>query len=103
MATQSQYESRRSNRKPLKKIAHLFTLSENEIYGAGGYTLDLSAHGSRVHTILDLVPGQIVEFHPDGSENAMMCRVAWSGNKDRSRPDEVGLEFLGSFPTRRDS
>ena len=103
MASQTRYNSRRSNRQPLKKVAHLFTLSENEIYGAGAYTLDLSAHGSRVHTILDLVPGQIVEFHPEDAANAMMCRVAWAGNKTLNRPGEVGLEFLGSFPTRWES
>ena len=103
MATEPQFNARRSNRQAYKKIAHLFTLAENEIYGAGAYTLDLSAHGSRVHTILDLVPGQIVEFHPEGSETAMMCRVVWSGGKSRHRADQVGLEFLGSFPTRRES
>ena len=103
MSSQTRFNSRRSNRQPLKKVAHLFTLSENEICGAGAYTLDLSAHGSRVHTILELVPGQIVEFHPEDAENAMMCRVAWAGSKSLNRPGEVGLEFLGSFPTRWES
>jgi PilZ domain len=89
--------TRRSKRVPARRIVHLSLESEGESYGAGGYTLDISPHGSRVHTVLDVRPGQVVEFCPDDSEQATRCRVVWKGNT-RGRKDELGLEFLVTFP-----
>jgi PilZ domain len=103
MATQAQFTGRRSNREPVKKIAHLFALSENELHGAGAYTLDLSKHGSRVHTILEVSPGQILEFHPEDSERPLLCRVVWMGNGNSRPQAEVGLEFLGPVPFHMES
>jgi PilZ domain len=79
-------------------IAHLFAISEDELCGAGAYTLDISENGSRIHTVLDLIPGELIEFHPLGLGNAVLARVVWTGNEKSKRPHEVGVQFLGSVP-----
>jgi PilZ domain len=91
--------TRRSKRVPARRIVHLSVESEGERYGAGGYTLDISPHGSRVHTVLDVHPGQVVEFCPAESDQDRRCRVVWKGDS-HGRKDELGLEFLVTFPGR---
>jgi PilZ domain len=90
--------TRRSKRQPARKIIHLSVEAEEDRYGAGGYTLDISPLGSRVHTVLDVRPGEVVEFCPADSEQATRCRVVWKGDPRRGRKDELGLEFLVTFP-----
>ncbi len=98
MAKSSGRTTRRSQRQPARKIVHLSVESEGESYGAGGYTLDISPLGSRVHTVLDVHPGQVVEFCPADSEDGTRCRVVWKGDPRQGRKDELGLEFLVKFP-----
>lgn len=77
-------------------IAHLFAVSDDEMYGAGATTVDLSETGSRVHTVLELMPGELIEFHPYGLGNAMLARVVWAEHKGAEGRHEVGLQFLGN-------
>jgi PilZ domain len=79
-------------------IAHLFAVSDDEMYGAGAMTLDLSETGSRVHTVLKLTPGELIEFHPYGLGNAMLARVVWAVHRGAEGRHEVGLQFLGNVP-----
>lgn len=85
---------RSSERRPIKMIAHLFAVADDEMYGAGATTLDLSETGSRVHTVLDLVPGELIEFHPYGLGDAVLARVVWTESKGEEGRREVGLQFL---------
>jgi PilZ domain len=103
MGTAPQSLPRISERRPVKMIAHLFAISEDELCGAGAYTLDLSENGSRIHTVLDLVPGELIEFHPFGLGNAVLARVVWTGNQRSHRLHEVGLQFLASVPQTPES
>ena len=89
---------RRFEREPVRKIAHILVHSEEDQFGAGAYTLDMSARGSRLHTSLDLAPGQIVEFQPDDSGFITRCRVVWSGKPATSSQGQAGVEFLETFP-----
>jgi hypothetical protein len=79
-------------------IAHLFAISDDEVYGGGAYTLDLSETGSRVRTVLDLAPGELIEFHPYGLGNAVLARVVWTQFKGTEGRHEIGLQFLGNVP-----
>jgi hypothetical protein len=89
---------RSSERKPVKMIAHLFAISDDELCGAGAYTVDLSDNGSRVRTVLDLAPGELIEFHPFGLGNAVLARVVWAKAEKPAGRHEVGLQFVGSVP-----
>lgn len=99
MATAAYSSARRYERRPVKKIAHLFAISDDELCGAGAYTLDISQNGSRIHTILDLIPGQLLEYHPEGSEQILLARVVWTGS-GAGEKREMGVEFLGSLARR---
>jgi hypothetical protein len=94
----SVYYPRRTERQPVHKIVHLLAESEGEVFGAGAYTIDLSALGSRVHTVLNLAPGQTIEFQPQGSDSVIRCRVVWTGKTKSGQTEEAGLEFLETFP-----
>jgi len=96
MATASQGVPRRSERRPIKMIAHLFSISDDEMLGAGARTLDLSETGSRLQTVLDLLPGELIEFHPFGLGNAVLARVVWKG--PAGDQNEIGVEFLRNLP-----
>jgi PilZ domain len=98
MGSSPQPLPRGSERRPVKMIAHLFAISDDEVCGAGAYTLDLSETGSRIHTVLDLVPGELIEFHPYGLGNAMLARVVWTERTDAQGRRDVGLQFLGNVP-----
>jgi PilZ domain-containing protein len=92
---------RRSERRPIEMIAHLFAVSDGEMLGAGARTLDLSETGSRLRTPLDLTPGELVEFHPFGLGNAVLARVVWTTNAEGQY--EVGVEFLRNLPQATDA
>jgi PilZ domain len=96
MGTAPHIMPRRSERRPVKMIAHLFAISDDEMLGAGARTLDLSETGSRLRTVLDLMPGELVEFHPFGLGNAVLARVVWKTNGEGQ--NEVGVEFLQNLP-----
>jgi PilZ domain len=98
MGSSLQSIPRSSERKPVKMIAHLFAISDDDLCGAGAYTIDLSETGSRVRTVLDLVPGELIEFHPFGLGDAVLARVVWRGKEGSLGRHEVGLQFLGSVP-----
>ena len=87
---------RRSERRPINMIAHLFAISDDEMLGAGAHTLDLSETGSRLQTVLDLMPGELIEFHPFGLGNAVLARVVWKG--EAGGRNEIGVEFLRNLP-----
>jgi PilZ domain len=89
---------RKFEREPVKKIVHLVVRSDGERLGAGAYTVDLSPRGTRVHTALDLIPGQIVEFQPENSGFITRCKVVWRGGRGSGAEDEAGLEFQETFP-----
>jgi PilZ domain len=94
----SSFVPRKFEREPVRKIAHILVRSEDDPYGAGAYTLDLSPRGSRVHTVLDLKPGQIIEFQPEDSSYVTRCRVVWKGSPASGSENEAGIEFLETFP-----
>ncbi len=96
MGTEPHAMPRRSERQPIKMIAHLFAISDDEMLGAGARTLDLSETGSRLRTVLDLTPGELVEFHPFGLGNAVLARVVWKGSAGDQ--NEIGVEFLRNLP-----
>jgi hypothetical protein len=87
---------RRSERRPVEMIAHLFAISDDEMLGAGARTLDLSATGSRLRTVLDVMPGELIEFHPFGLGNAVLARVVWK--EHAGEQNEIGVEFLQNLP-----
>jgi PilZ domain len=97
------FVTRKFEREPVKKIAYILVRSEGEQYGSGAYTLDLSPSGTRVHTALDLMPGQIVEFQPENSSYVSRCRVVWRGDRASGAEHEAGIEFLESFPAAAES
>ena len=92
MATSPRAVPRRSERRPVKMIAHLFAISDDEMLGAGARTLDISETGSRLRTVLDLIPGELIEFHPFGRGNSVLARVVWKGHAGEQ--NEIGVEFL---------
>ena len=94
----SSFLPRKFEREPVRKIAHILVRSDGDEYGAGAYTLDLSPRGSRVHSPLELVPGQIIEFQPEDSAFVTRCRVVWRGTPAAGSEHEAGIEFLESFP-----
>ena len=96
MGTAPREMPRRSERRPINMIAHLFAISDDEMLGAGARTLDLSETGSRLVTVLDLLPGELVEFHPFGLGNAVLARVVWKGVAGSQ--NEIGVEFLCNLP-----
>jgi PilZ domain len=96
MGTATRETPRRSERRPVKMIAHLFAISDDEMLGAGARTLDLSETGSRLRTVLDLTPGELIEFHPFGLGNAVLARVVWKENAGGQ--NEIGVEFLQNLP-----
>lgn len=98
MPIDSSFIPRKYEREPIRKIAHLLLQSGEEQLGAGAYTLDISAQGSRLHTPLELVPGQIVEFQPEDSNFITRCRVVWKGSPSSACEGQAGLEFLETFP-----
>lgn len=98
MSVDSSFIPRKFEREAVRKIAHLVLHSGEEQLGAGAYTLDMSAQGSRVHTPLDLTPGQIVEFQPDDSTFVTRCRVVWKGSAASASEGQAGIEFLETFP-----
>jgi PilZ domain-containing protein len=101
MGTEPHAMPRRSERQPIKMIAHLFAISDDEMLGAGARTLDLSETGSRLRTVLDLTPGELVEFHPFGLGNAVLARVVWKTNAEGEY--EVGVEFIQNLPKSTES
>ena len=98
MPIDSSFVPRKFEREPVHKIAHILVQSGEEQLGAGAYTLDMSARGSRVHTPLALEPGQIVEFQPDDSNFVTRCRVVWRGSPASASEGQAGIEFLETFP-----
>jgi hypothetical protein len=94
---------RRSERQTVRVIAYLGADAEGEQYGAGAYTIDLSPRGSRVHTPLDLAPGQVIEFQPEESDSITRCRVVWCGQAGSPHQAEAGLEFLESYPAPQEN
>lgn len=98
MSIDSSFVPRKFEREPVRKIAHILVQSGDDQLGAGAYTLDMSARGSRLHTALDLAPGQIVEFQPSDSSFVSRCRVVWTGKHATSSEGQVGVEFLETFP-----
>jgi PilZ domain-containing protein len=90
---------RKFEREPVRKIAHILVNMGEEQLGAGAYTLDMSARGSRVRTPLELTPGQIVEFQPDDSNFVTRCRVVWRGSPASASEGQAGIEFLETFPS----
>ncbi len=101
MGTSPQETPRRSERRPIEMIAHLFAISDDDMLGAGARTLDLSETGSRLRTPLDLMPGELIEFHPFGLGNAVLARVVWKKNAQGQY--EVGVEFLRNLPPSAES
>jgi PilZ domain len=97
MLVDSSFVPRKFEREPVRKIAHILVRSEGDPYGAGAYTLDISPRGSRVHTALDLKPGQIIEFQPQDSSYVTRCRVVWKGSAASASEDQAGIEFLESY------
>ena len=79
-------------------IALLFAISDDDVYGGGAYTLDLSETGSRIRTVLDLAPGELIEFHPYGRGNALLARVVWRDFRGVEGGLEMGWQFLGNVP-----
>jgi hypothetical protein len=98
MPIDSSFVPRKFEREAVRKIAHILVQSGEEQFGAGAYTLDMSARGSRVRTPLDLEPGQIVEFQPDDSSFVTRCRVVWRGSPASASEGQAGIEFLETFP-----
>lgn len=98
MSIDSSFVPRKFEREPVRKIAHVLIHSGEDQFGAGAYTLDMSARGSRLRTALDLAPGQIVEFQPDDSSFITRCRVVWTGKPATSSEGQAGVEFLETFP-----
>jgi len=103
MENQLTQNLRRSERRAARLIVYLGANAEGERYGAGAYTIDLSPRGSRVHTPLDLAPGQIIEFQPDDSDSITRCRVVWCGGPGSPHQEEAGLEFLESYPAPQEN
>jgi hypothetical protein len=98
MTVDTSFVPRKYEREPVRKVAHILVQSGEDHVGAGAYTLDMSARGSRLHTSLDLTPGQIIEFQPDDSSFVTRCRVVWTGKPTTSSEGQAGVEFLETFP-----
>jgi len=58
-------------------------------------TLDMSLRGMKVHTSLELIPGEWVGVVPKGEfPHAIPARVVWVREDERTRWTVAGLEFL---------
>jgi len=61
----------------------------------GAFGIDLSELGIRIHSGVDLVPGQLVMVIPnEGSTHAVPSRVVWVADAGSQRPGEAGIAFL---------
>jgi hypothetical protein len=100
MTTDARSESRRAERKPVRKAVVLMIESDEAEDQCEGKTVDMSVHGARVESEAALTPGQILNLiQPDDPTRALRCTVVWSGDVSTDSQDKVGLEFLNSLPS----
>lgn len=84
---------RRSERRRVQFPVVLVTPPENSSHSA--ITVDVSAHGARLHSDASLLENQLVRLHlaavPDYFVEA---RVAWVGPTGSSYAGDAGFEFM---------
>ena len=97
MRTDAHAESRRSERKPVRKAVVLMIESVEPEEQQEGEAVDMSLHGARVESEAALTPGQILDLiQPDDPTHALRCTVVWYGDVSTDGHEQIGLEFLSS-------
>ena len=91
-------DSRRSERKPLRKAVVLVVEMGEETTSHNATTIDISQQGARVQVNAELKAGQVLQLiRPDNPDDTVRCLVVWAAEVGSDGPDEAGLEFLQPF------
>ncbi len=97
MANDTHSESRRSERKPIRKAVVLLIEADEPENQSEGKTAGMSVQGASVESEAALTPGQILSLiQPDDPTHALRCTVVWSGDVSTDGNEQIGLEFIES-------
>jgi PilZ domain len=90
-------DSRRSERKPLRKAVVLVVEMGEESTSYDARTLDVSEEGARIQVNAELKPGQVLHLvRPENPDETVTCLVVWTADVSSDKKGEAGLEFLKS-------
>lgn len=91
-------DSRRSERKRIRKTVVLVVEMGEETATFDAATMDVSKHGVRVQANGKLKPGQVLHLmQPDNPDELVSCLVVWTSDVSSDKKGEAGLEFLRSY------
>jgi hypothetical protein len=97
-------DSRRSERKPLRKAVVLVVEMGEEPVNFDASTIDICEYGTRIQTTADLKAGQVLHLvRPENPDEPVRCLVVWTADVTSDKRGEAGLEFLKTLPTPLES
>jgi PilZ domain len=104
MAEYVETDSRRSERKPLRRAVVLVVEMEGEVASYEAGTLDVSGHGVRVQVNAEMKPGQVLHLvRPENPDETVSCVVVWTADVSSDVKGQAGLEFLKPFSSALES
>jgi PilZ domain len=104
MAGDVDTDSRRSERKPLRKAVVLVVEMGEETASHDASTIDVSPFGARVQANAELKTGQVLQLiRPDNPDDTVRCMVVWTADVSSDTKGEAGLEFLKNYTSPMES